>query len=917
MLAVRDGGAALPATLAAVAAQTSSPHALVAVDGGSGDGSRDVLAAAPARTVVHAPRAPFGELVGRGVAALPEAEPGDWLWLLAHDSAPHPRALRALLDHVDAHPSVVLVGPKVMRADEPDRFAEFGRSMTPFGRSLLLHEGELDQGQHDDDSDRLGVAEAGMLVRRDAFVALGGFDRALPSIDAGLDLGVRARLAGHRVAVEPRARVRRDGGPEHFAARSVGDAQRVAIARRAQLHRRLAYAPALAVLAHWLLLLPLALVRSVLHLLAKRPAAVLAELGAALRTMVSLRATVRARRRIAATRTAGWRSLRPLRSSWRQVRSLRRALGDPTRAQQEVDERVGFVDGAGLWVAALALIAGVVLSPQLIGAARATGGALLPLASSPLELWAAALAGPRDALGAVVGAADPFALVLATLGALTPWEPSTAIVLALFLAPALAVTSAFFAVRRLTRSRWAPAVAAAAWGLSPTLLAAIVDGRLGAIVAHVALPLAVVGVLRAHESWRAAGAAALPLAAVVAGAPVLAPVAVLLVALGAATGWRSPLRPLAALVPAAALLGPVVVDRWLAGMPLAALADPGVPAASPVPSALDLALLAPDATLASLEGVVAAIAPGADAAWVALALLAPLAAAALAGVVLRPARAWPWLALALGGYATAVASSRLAVTSLDGEPVTVWAGSGVAVLLVALLGLALVAVEVDDRRGAVPGGLVALAALAASVPVVATSFLAPAVVVAAPERRMPAFVAAAAADDPSVGTLVLHPLAEGALGVDVERGQGTTLERISTAELVREAPEGDEGALAQLAVDMASGGDVDADALLDRHGIRFVLLEQERGGAAGVHDRAQRSLDARGDLQSIGETEAGLLWQRAPQGTATAAEPPAWAGALLAAQLAAILGAVVAALPSLRRGDRARSRRTDRTGEWL
>lgn len=914
MLAASNGAAYLPATLAALAAQSTPPERLVAVDGGSRDDSRALLEASHASSVVVAPRLPYGALIARGAAALPDADDGDWLWLLAHDAAPHPRALEALLAHVESHPSVAVVGAKVMRADEPDRFAEFGQSMTPFGRSLLLHEGELDQGQHDDDSDRLGVAETGVLVRRDVFDALGGFDPVLRSIDAGLDLGVRARLAGHRVAVEPRARVRRAGGPEHFSARAVSDAGRVALARRAQLHRRLAYANPLALVVHWLLLVPGGILRSIAHLLAKRPAAVLAEWRATLLALVDVPAVVRARRRIARSRAAGWSTLRPLRASWRTVRSHRRAVGDPERMHRTAVERVGFVEGAGLWVAAAALIVGVVLHPQLLGAAAATGGALLPLSDSLGELWANALAGPRDALGQVVGAADPFTMLLALLGTLTPWQPSTAIVLVLVLAPAIAAATAFFAVRRMTDARWVPAVAAAVWSLSPTLLVAVVDGRLGAVLAHLALPLATAGVLLAHRSWRAAGAAAIPLAIVVAGAPVLLPAMLLLVVLGMGVGWRAPLRPLAAMLPAIALLGPVVVERWTAGTPLAALADPGLPRASAPPTAVEAALLSPDGALAGLEGAVALA--RLDAGWFALGLLAPLALAALAGVVLRPTRAWPWVVLLLAGYATAVAASRLALTSVDGEPVSVWAGSGASLALAALIALAVTAADADERRAVVPGGLVALVAVAAAVPVVVATFLAPDVVRPAPDRRMPAFVDAATADDPMVGTLVLHPLAESVLAVDIERAHGTTLDDLATAELVRTVADPLDAELAQATVDLASGADVDVDALLDAQGVRFVLLEQEREGAAGLHDRAQRSIDARGDLQTIGQTEAGLLWQRLEAAPAPPIERPSWAGWLLLGQLVALGGAVVAALPSLRRGARVRTKRLEGAGEW-
>jgi GT2 family glycosyltransferase len=916
VLAASNGAAYLPATLAAIAAQSTAPDRVIAVDGASKDDSRALLEASGAHSVVAAQRLPYGQLIAKGVASLPAAEEGDWLWLLAHDAAPHPRALQALLAHVESHPSVVVVGPKVMRADVPDRFAEFGQTVTPFGRSLLLHEGELDQGQHDDDSDRLGVAETGMLVRRDVFAAIGGFDPALRSIDAGLDLGVRARLAGHRVAVEPRARVRRAGGPEHFAARAVSDANRVAIARRAQLHRRLVYANPVALVVHWLLLLPLALLRSVAHLLAKRPAAVLAEWRATLVTIVSFTDLARARSRIARSRTVGWAAMRGLRASWRAVRSQRRALGDPEGMQRIVDERVGFVEGAGLWVTALALIVGVVLLPQLIGAGAATGGALLPLSDSLGALWSNALLGVRDAFGDVVGPADPLTIVLALLGSLTPWQPSTAIVVLLFLAPAIASVTAFFAARRLTLSRWVPAVAAAVWALSPVLLAAVADGRLGALLAHLAMPLAVTGLLRAHRSWRSAGAAAIPLALVVAGAPVLLPAMLLLTLVAAAVGWRSPLRPIAALLPAAALIAPVVVGRWLDGSPLAALADPGVPLQAEAPGVLDVALLSADGTLGALEPALAALLPGVDAMWVALALVVPLALSALAAVVLRPSRAWPWVLLLLAGFVTAVGASRLALTTLDGEPVTVWAGPGVSLMLSALIALAAAAADVDDRRATVPGGVVALVAVLAAVPLIASTFLTPSALVPAPDRRMPAFVDAAAAADPHVGTLVLRPLAEGVLAVDVERGSGTTLDTLSTTELAREEPSEAEAALAQASVDLASGGDVDVSGLLDEHGVRFVLLEEERQGAAGVHDRAQRSLDARGDLQAIGQTGVGLLWQRVEAAPAAMAPAPSWAGWLLAAQLIALAGAVVAALPSLRRGARVRTRRLEGTGEW-
>ncbi|MFX5656595.1 hypothetical protein ABTE24_20685, partial [Acinetobacter baumannii] len=60
-------------------------------------------------------------------------------------------------------------------------------------------------------------------------------------------------------------------------------ARRRAFAERtAQLHRRLAYAPAPAVLLHWLSFLPVALWRTIAHLVGKVPHKVVPEWGATL-----------------------------------------------------------------------------------------------------------------------------------------------------------------------------------------------------------------------------------------------------------------------------------------------------------------------------------------------------------------------------------------------------------------------------------------------------------------------------------------------------------------------------------------------------------------------------------------------------------------------------------------------------------
>ncbi|MEV9017254.1 glycosyltransferase, partial [Klebsiella pneumoniae] len=94
------------------------------------------------------------------------------------------------------------------------------------------------QGQRDGDADVLGADVRGMLIRRESWRAFGGLDPALGGADEGLDLSVRARLAGDRVSLVPAARVAVAGDGVAAMARGRKRARRRAFAERtAQLHR--------------------------------------------------------------------------------------------------------------------------------------------------------------------------------------------------------------------------------------------------------------------------------------------------------------------------------------------------------------------------------------------------------------------------------------------------------------------------------------------------------------------------------------------------------------------------------------------------------------------------------------------------------------------------------------------------------
>ena len=130
---------------------------------------------------------------------------GDAVWLLAQDTAPERETLARLAGALELSPSAAFAAPKLVRWDDRSEIVSLGVGMTRFGRAVGLADGELDQGQHDGRDDVLGADVRGLLVRADAWRELGGLDPALAGADEGLDLGVRARLAGARVSLAPTA----------------------------------------------------------------------------------------------------------------------------------------------------------------------------------------------------------------------------------------------------------------------------------------------------------------------------------------------------------------------------------------------------------------------------------------------------------------------------------------------------------------------------------------------------------------------------------------------------------------------------------------------------------------------------------------------------------------------------------------
>ncbi|GIG39642.1 glycosyltransferase [Cellulomonas phragmiteti] len=542
----------LPVTLRALAEQSRRPLRVLVVDVAPDDEHVGALldaafvgvsAPTPRLSTVRVPQArTFGEAVRAGLEILAQAldeRPTPWLWLLHDDSAPAPAALARLVRTVSNAPSVAVAGCKQRTWTDPERLLEVGVRTTRSGRRMTdVEPGELDQGQHDGRTDVLGVGLAGALVRRDVWDALGGTDPALGPYGDGLDLSRRARLAGHRVVVVPTAVVRHAQAAYHGLRPARGGAARAdrvpgrevdldgdgepdtadptrsfAGRRRSLLHQRLVGAPLPFVPVVVALTVVAAVLRSLGQVAAKHPQLAVAELRVALVVLLRPRDVVRSRRTARATRVLSRRTLRPLQATWRDVwrqsRDRRLARLEARRvvrapSELELRELAGVATRRrvtlAVLVGALALLSvtavGRLVGPVAAGAPL-VGDALARTTTDWQDLWAAATSGwVAGGLGAP-GPADPFLVVLAALALPVGGSPGAAVGVLVLGGVVVAGAGAWAAAGAATRSAGVRAWAAVVWATAPALLLAIGDGRVGAVVAHAALPWVALGLARA------------------------------------------------------------------------------------------------------------------------------------------------------------------------------------------------------------------------------------------------------------------------------------------------------------------------------------------------------------------------------------------------------------------------------------
>jgi GT2 family glycosyltransferase len=889
LLVVRRGGEQLEGSLRGLLDQTRPADRICVVDLSADSTLRAQVDSVVGATALEYVVLPFDTSWAEAISDATEVlYPGGvipeqaWLWLLRDDTAPGSATLEYLTLSVEGAPLVRIAGPKQRVADRPLMIREMGETMTRFGERIAMAERELDQAQYDRLSDVLAVGEAGMLVHAATLQGLEGFDPALSPLDGGLDLCVRVRLAGHRVVVLPRAMVDVGSGPADWhTGRSVSAIGQAYFSRRAWLYRRFVYAPAWALLALIVWALPWAIARSLWHTVAKHPERSLSEVAAALWALGKVSDVLRARAVLARSKTTSWDVIDSLRMAPGDVGKRRSIAAESRLAAKEEKAlqvpRPSFLPAFPWTIAALAVIAGLTHG-RWWGSPFLVGGGLVPLPGSLDELWSQAwwITPTTLSLDAATIPADPFNFVLALLGSLTWWSPSLAVVGLFLAAIPLAGAIAWWAAAQFLSKAWATSVVAALWALSPTLLVSLSEGRIGAVIAHITLPWLVASLVSAHESWQRVGQASLATLVVLASAPVLWPAVVVgYLVVGLARAWSHGPRMFIGVLPLG--LAPAIVmgfprfsawwqsvdGRWWDSWGVL-LADPGK--AYPYEPAAWWEMVAgwPTSLAAEVAGL-------AIPSWIVLVFAAPLIVIAVLSLALGRALAGATFAGLVGlGLLTASASTALFSGYEGFEPVVVWAGSGVSLLywgLVLGVGATLDHVDFEDGLGnALSGvgpwlarlGTIALAvmtALQVAPFVLATWTGSTPVAPSSTGRALPAFVAAEAATNPAIGTLIITEVDE-AYHVAVERGSGSTLTSGSSLLRARgaEVTPRDED-LARLVGALVRPSAADPAELLQVYGIRFVLLE------APSESEAALTLAQRPELVGASSADTRQLWQ--------------------------------------------------------
>lgn len=895
VVVAHDGAVWLPAVMTTLAQQTRPTNAVVGVDNASSDASAEVLTESlgTERVVRRESNEGFGAGVLAGLQAVPEVEPPlpddvvSWVWLLHDDSAPDPTCLERLLDAADNQPSAVVIGPKILGWHDRRLLLEVGVSVNADGRRVTgLERREHDQGQHDGDRDVLAVSTAGMLIRRDVWEELNGFDPSLPLFRDDLDLCWRVHRAGGRVLIATDAVLHHREASAHGRRDTQVRPHRAD--REAAVRVLLAQAPAPVAPFVALRLLIGSIIRAIVYTIGKDLRAAREEVGAVVAVGIHPRRLTAARRSIARTSTepgSVTRSLRP--TTVDQIREAGEALGGLLTTSSAsapsslsaldtgpVDDEAAYLseDSAGFFrrllvkpsvlVTLLLLVVAVLATRGLwLGEGVLQGGALLPVPPGASDIWATYTSAWHDVGPGSTTPAPPYLIIVASLATALFGNAGWAMNVLVLLAVPIAGWSAYFAARGMVRSKIIRGWMGAAYALLPVMTGAVESGRIGTTITAIAFPFAVRSFIRLSRrsgTIRRAAGSALLMSVILAATPAVWLVAFIAVLVASALTWfrfsahdRTAAWGILARFAIGILVPLVALMPWtlhLLANPTLFLLEPGLNA----PGIVDANLRPVDVLLLHPGGV------GMNPLWFTAGIVFAAVVALFRRDTLSVVGAW-W-ALGLVALTIGVLQSLLSV-SVPGSLTDIRPWPGPMTLVLGLAMVAACGVAVEGLRERFVGQnftlgqpLAVIATLGALVaPILAAVWWIPAnddLVRRAPVIDVPAFVAAEANGPQAPRTLILSDNGEGLVRYTLLGGDALMLGAADTP-----PPPEVWGPIDDFVADLASGrggGEVDA---LRSYGVRYVKLTPDSSRSIVP------ALDSEPGLRRLASAEGEVLWR--------------------------------------------------------
>ena len=217
IVVVYESGPTLERCLACVTGQTFTDYEIVLVDNASSDRVAQAAAAAdPAiRLIENADNRGFAAAVNQGA----RAARGRWLALLNPDAFAAPDWLATLVAAAEANPEVGCFSSRQLMDDDPMRLDGLGDVMSLAGYPFRGGFGHRDPGPLAPGW-VFSACGGAMLIGRDLFQRLGGFDERLFCYCEDVDLGYRLRLIGQPTLLVPDAVVRHVGSASTGGRRS-------------------------------------------------------------------------------------------------------------------------------------------------------------------------------------------------------------------------------------------------------------------------------------------------------------------------------------------------------------------------------------------------------------------------------------------------------------------------------------------------------------------------------------------------------------------------------------------------------------------------------------------------------------------------------------------------------------------------